>query len=202
MQITDRKSAEAWLKDQPHPVQVVFAARCTPRALPAIMLVSNAVLRESALPVLRATLTSAVAGICPTPAAMRSDADAAAEAKAAPPVCRRRRPFRRNLLRRRRCHFEWRGQADGSVTPAALPEGLARQYEKLRSFWKEGAPVWTFWQNWYEDMLAGRPVDWDFLRQVVLLPDEDCKAGPARIASLIRGNSYRLTFEACPPGRA
>lgn len=76
MQITDRKSAEAWLKDQPHPVQVVFAARCTLRAWPAIMLVSNAVLRENALPVPRAILTSGVAGICPTPEVMRSAADA------------------------------------------------------------------------------------------------------------------------------
>ncbi|MBL3569813.1 hypothetical protein [Rhodovulum visakhapatnamense] len=67
----------------------------------------------------------------------------------------------------------------------ALPEGLARQHEKLRSFWKDAAPVWTFWQSWYEDMLAGRPVDWDFLRQVVLLPDEDWKRGPAHVARLI-----------------
>ncbi|NDK36090.1 hypothetical protein [Rhodovulum sulfidophilum] len=34
-------------------------------------------------------------------------------------------------------------------------------------------------------MLAGRPVDWIFLRQIVLLPDEGWKAGPERIASLI-----------------
>ncbi|OLS45201.1 hypothetical protein BV509_13195 [Rhodovulum sulfidophilum] len=34
-------------------------------------------------------------------------------------------------------------------------------------------------------MLAGRPVDWDFLRQVVLLPDEDWKRGPAHVARLI-----------------
>ncbi|OLS52581.1 hypothetical protein BV392_11605 [Rhodovulum sulfidophilum] len=67
----------------------------------------------------------------------------------------------------------------------ALPVGLARQYERLRSFWKDDAPVWTFWQSWYKDMLAGRPVDWDFLRQVVLLPNKDWEAGPERIASLI-----------------
>ncbi|RAP42571.1 hypothetical protein BYZ73_05155 [Rhodovulum viride] len=34
-------------------------------------------------------------------------------------------------------------------------------------------------------MLAGRPVDWDFLRQVLLLPDEDWKRGPAHVARLI-----------------
>ncbi|MBL3559686.1 hypothetical protein [Rhodovulum sulfidophilum] len=33
-------------------------------------------------------------------------------------------------------------------------------------------------------MLAGRPVDWDFLRQVVLLPNKDWEAGPERIEEL------------------
>ncbi|MBK5924523.1 hypothetical protein CCR90_12195 [Rhodovulum sulfidophilum] len=74
----------------------------------------------------------------------------------------------------------------------AQPKGLARQYEKLRSFWKHDAPVWTFWRNWNEDMLAGRPVDWDFLRQAVLLSDEDWKAGPERIADRIEELQTRI----------
>ncbi|MCE8439544.1 hypothetical protein [Rhodovulum sulfidophilum] len=168
MPITDRESAQAWLKGQPHQVQVAFAARSALRALPAIAQANDATLREIALPVLRAILTSGVAGTCPTPEVMRADAMSDGEGESVD-------VFLRPL---------WPG--------GALPEGLARQYEKLRSFWKDDAPVWTFWQSWYEDMLAGRPVDWDLLRQVVLLPDEDWKAGPERIADRIEELQTRI----------
>ncbi|MBL3587108.1 hypothetical protein JMM61_17255 [Rhodovulum sulfidophilum] len=91
MPITYQQRITAWLKDPPHQVQVAFAARCALRALPAIMRANDAALRGSALPVLRAILTSAVAGIWPPPEVMRSAADTA--------VCLRQsrcrsRPFR------------------------------------------------------------------------------------------------------------
>ncbi|MBL3594208.1 hypothetical protein JMM63_01195 [Rhodovulum sulfidophilum] len=44
-------------------------------------------------------------------------------------------------------------------------------------------------------MLAGRPVEWDFLRQVVLLPDEDWKAGPERIADRIEDLQTRIKLQ-------
>ncbi|MCE8418491.1 hypothetical protein LZ190_07190 [Rhodovulum sulfidophilum] len=193
MPITDRKSAEAWLKDQPHPVQVAFAARSALRALPAIAQANDATLREIALPVLRAILTSGVAGTCPTAELTRS-ADAAATsgtsvaspsaayAAAATAISSGEGKPTEVFLRPL-----WPG--------GAPPEGLARQYEKFRSFWKDDAPVWTFWHSWYEDMLAGRPVDWDFLRQVVLLPDEDWKAGPERIADRIEDLQTRIKLQ-------
>ncbi len=79
-----------------------------------------------------------------------------------------------------------------------LPNGLAEEYEKLCSFWQAEAPVWAFWQSWYEDMLAGRPVDWDFLRQVILLPNGDWKAGPGRIAERISGLQAHYLAEKTP----
>lgn len=79
-----------------------------------------------------------------------------------------------------------------------IPDGLSEHYEDLKSFWAESPRTWIFWQNWYEDMLAGRPVDWDFLRQVVLLPDEDWKAGPERIAERISGLQARYLAEKTP----
>ncbi|MBL3559687.1 hypothetical protein [Rhodovulum sulfidophilum] len=125
MPITDRESAQAWLKGQPHQVQVAFATRCALRALPAIMSDKDAALRGLALPVLRAILTSRVAGTCPTPEVMLAVDAASTATYAAASVDAAMSGgegesvdvFLRPL---------WPG--------GALPEGLARQYEKLRSF--------------------------------------------------------------------
>ncbi|MBL3594209.1 hypothetical protein JMM63_01200 [Rhodovulum sulfidophilum] len=136
MPITDRKSAEAWLKDQPHPVQVAFAARSALRALPAIAQANDATLREIALPVLRAILTSGVAGTCPTAELTRS-ADAAATSGTSVASPSAAYAAAAAAI----------SSGEGKPTEVFLrplcapPEGLARQYEKFRSFWKHDAPV-------------------------------------------------------------
>ncbi|WP_155773951.1 hypothetical protein [Rhodovulum sp. MB263] len=76
-----------------------------------------------------------------------------------------------------------------------LPELRAQDYDKLRAFWQQDPHVWTFWESGYADMLAGRPVDWDLLRQVVLLPDEDWNAGPERIADRIEELRARIGLQ-------
>lgn len=58
MAIEDYGTAKAWLEGKPREVQVAFAARCALRGLPGLAFVNLAALRELALPVLRATLTS------------------------------------------------------------------------------------------------------------------------------------------------
>jgi len=244
MPITDEKRTEAWLKEQPHQVQIAFATRCALRALPAIMRTNDAALRGSALPVLRAILTSAVAASCPTPEIIRA-ADAAAAACSVSTSTSAARCASAGASAARSAGDatsaagfaigaarsaslavaeatdypivvglalttdDTSALSSGDVDPAAVflqplwpggapPEGLARQYEKLRSFWKHDAPVWTFWHSWYEDILAGRLVDWDFLRQVVLLPDEDWKAGPERIADRIEELQTRYLAKKTP----
>ncbi|TDX28294.1 hypothetical protein [Rhodovulum visakhapatnamense] len=224
MAITDLENTEAWLKVQPREVQAVFAARCALRGLPAIRRANDRTVRQIALPLLRAILSSGVAGTCPTPEVIRSAAAAAANSytrsgSASATYATRSASSAARLIgfdaaasaffatrfaasdaaaSQVLCATDYDAAAISNVdgdpasvflTPlwpgGAFPKKLARLYDKLRAFWQKDASVWDFWQTWYEDMLAGRPVDWDFLRQVVLLPDEDWKRGAAHIARLI-----------------
>ncbi|WP_414898287.1 hypothetical protein [Rhodovulum sp. YEN HP10] len=58
MPIIDWKSAETWLKTQPHEVQFAFDTRCALRALPAVTTARDEVLSGIVLSVLRAILAS------------------------------------------------------------------------------------------------------------------------------------------------
>ncbi len=47
------------------------------------------------------------------------------------------------------------------------------------------APEFTFWRDWYQGFLDGKPLDWNLQRAVALIPDADWDKGPAHIANLI-----------------
>jgi hypothetical protein len=44
---------------------------------------------------------------------------------------------------------------------------------------------WSFWRDWYQGFLDGKPLDWELQRRVALIPDEDWDKGPEHIAQLI-----------------
>ncbi len=44
---------------------------------------------------------------------------------------------------------------------------------------KEAASDFTFWREWYQGFLDGKPLDWKLQRRVALIPDEDWDKGPA-----------------------
>jgi len=44
---------------------------------------------------------------------------------------------------------------------------------------------WSFWRDWYQGFLDGKPLDWELQRRVALIPDEDWEKGPEHIAPLI-----------------
>ncbi|MEO9821049.1 MAG: hypothetical protein ABJ370_12265 [Paracoccaceae bacterium] len=67
IEITDQKSAKAWLESQDHQTRVWFAARCALRAFPAIGLVGHETIAELAFVSLRAMLISGAASTCPPP---------------------------------------------------------------------------------------------------------------------------------------
>lgn len=89
VEITDRKSAEAWLEGQPHQVQIWFATRCALRALPALQREPDEKFDHLAFASFRAILISAAAATCPATkiiqlrSAAHSAADSAYSAAAA-----------------------------------------------------------------------------------------------------------------------
>ncbi|MBL4751237.1 MAG: hypothetical protein JKX71_11780, partial [Amylibacter sp.] len=46
-------------------------------------------------------------------------------------------------------------------------------------------PEFTFWRDWYQGFLDGKPLDWNLQREVALIPDADWEKGPAHIADMI-----------------
>lgn len=44
---------------------------------------------------------------------------------------------------------------------------------------------WSFWADWYQGFLDGKPLDWELQRRVALIPDADWDQGPAHIAAKI-----------------
>ncbi|UWQ01106.1 hypothetical protein K3X44_11455 [Aliiroseovarius crassostreae] len=58
-------------------------------------------------------------------------------------------------------------------------------------------PHWSFWRDWYQGFLKGKPLDWELQRRVALIPDEDWEKGPEHIARKIE--DIRREFEAEQP---
>lgn len=53
---------------------------------------------------------------------------------------------------------------------------------------------WSFWREWYQGFLDGKPMDWELQRRVAMIPDEDWEKGPEHIARVIE--EIRRDFEA------
>ncbi len=53
--------------------------------------------------------------------------------------------------------------------------------------------AWSFWREWYQGFLEGKPLDWDLQREVALIPNEDWEKGPEHIAGIIA--EIRARFE-------
>ncbi len=53
--------------------------------------------------------------------------------------------------------------------------------------------TWSFWRDWYQGFLHGKPLDWELQRRVALIPDEDWDKGSAHVAGVI--DEIRARFE-------
>ncbi|MCK0139649.1 hypothetical protein [Aliiroseovarius sp. F47248L] len=49
----------------------------------------------------------------------------------------------------------------------------------------EQGDEWSFWRDWYQGFLDGKPLDWELQRRVALIPDEEWEKGPEHIAEKI-----------------
>ena len=49
----------------------------------------------------------------------------------------------------------------------------------------ERDPEWSFWREWYQGYLDGKPLDWELQKEIALIPRADWKKGPEHIAQVI-----------------
>ena len=66
----------------------------------------------------------------------------------------------------------------------ALPDW----YDTAQASFRAGldGPEWRFWRDvWYPGMRDGKPLNWDMLRDIAKLLDEDWEKGPGHVAGLI-----------------
>ena len=74
----------------------------------------------------------------------------------------------------------------GELTPGqGLPGSPKHQPYDLDLALKHGGAPWSFWREWYQGFLDGKPLDWELQRRVALIPDEDWALGPEHIAEKI-----------------
>lgn len=57
---------------------------------------------------------------------------------------------------------------------------------------------WSFWRDWYQGFLDGKPLDWELQRRVALIPDADWGKGPEHIARLIEEIKAKFLAEKAP----
>jgi hypothetical protein len=55
--------------------------------------------------------------------------------------------------------------------------------------------VWSFWRDWYQGFLDGKPLDWELQHRVALIPDQDWEQGPEHIAVKIEEIRARYALE-------
>ncbi len=60
------------------------------------------------------------------------------------------------------------------------------------------APEFSFWRDWYQGFLDGKPLDWALQREVALIPDADWEKGAAHIAGVIEGIKARFLTNKAP----
>ena len=78
------------------------------------------------------------------------------------------------------------------------PEGLKIYSRGLIEKLKSASEVWSFWREWYQGFLDGKPLDWELQRRVALIPDEDWEKGPAHIAGKIEEIKAAFLAEKAP----
>ena len=77
----------------------------------------------------------------------------------------------------------------------ALPGEPRYQPYDLDLALKHAGGDWSFWREWYQGFLDGKPMDWELQRRVAMIPDEDWEKGPEHIARMIEEIRARFKLE-------
>ncbi|MFT4715118.1 MAG: hypothetical protein ACI932_000293 [Paracoccaceae bacterium] len=205
--IKDRETLEAWLNGLPtgrlYGIANVIAARSAWRMVPHWHWYFDNEHTKSAAPdyalaLFRCTLTSAVAAVTPTADVKAAGLSAAAAAASAAASTADLWP-----IIRQDCQASVSAQGDeyqdalsASLWQQATLDPFADEWTALTTALQTDGPHWQFWIDLYERFLRGQAQNWDMLLEIVLLPEEDWKAGPEHLNGLIAGIVERYSSEA------
>jgi hypothetical protein len=65
------------------------------------------------------------------------------------------------------------------------PDWFTTAEAAMRDYWATNLTHWAFWQRWYDDATAGRPLDWQLQHEIALIPDYIWRSGPGPVAEAI-----------------
>ena len=84
--------------------------------------------------------------------------------------------------------FDQDRRAENDLTLTRIwpdPADIIGLWKYVRGIWTARGAAWSFWIDWYEDALAGRPPDWALLKEIALLPDDLWAAGAEAVGERI-----------------
>lgn len=196
VEITDRESAEAWLKTRDHQTQVWFATRCALRALPSA---ENRFILSSdglSLSTCRACLISSAASTCTAselyklrvPArsagfkmdiagSARSAVDslttpvsisaaALAWSNGVSEISARDSSEYLNAVGNAERDANYPENWTALWFGGRIPEKIFDDWNSLKKAWEANDADWSFWIEWYEALLEGTWTNWDLIFRI------------------------------------
>lgn len=76
-----------------------------------------------------------------------------------------------------------------------FPSHIRDHLEKLFRLFADSEANWSFWREWYQGFLDGKPLDWELQRRVALIDDAVWEAGPAAVAREIEAIRAKFDLE-------
>ncbi|RFU14734.1 hypothetical protein DZD18_00230 [Rhodobacteraceae bacterium W635] len=85
-----------------------------------------------------------------------------------------------------------------SGSPLEIAEAWQTTRAALTARIEAGETGWQFWIDWYEAQLTGAEQNWEMLKEIALIPDDDWKQGAAHVNGLIEGIRLDHAIPATP----
>ena len=78
---------------------------------------------------------------------------------------------------------------------STLSESIIRTENAFFDMLREKGETWSFWHDWYQGFLSGKPLNWQLLRRVALIDNSTWEAGPEVVAREIERFRAQLDLE-------
>ncbi|SLN73188.1 hypothetical protein ROG8370_03586 [Roseovarius gaetbuli] len=76
-----------------------------------------------------------------------------------------------------------------------FPRVMVSKWDEFGTLASKNNSMWSFWREWYQGFLDGKPMDWELQRRVALIEDDIWKAGPEAVAEEIERIRDKFTLE-------